>query len=76
LPSQKQLKEQRELRLKQIEMDGIIREVVIYIFFVLVVYFVSFQDRDQRSFFFNQNIQNQFFTSPSPNGAFNQVRIS
>jgi hypothetical protein len=61
LPSQEQLKAQREARLKQIEMDAIIRECVIYIFFVLVVYFISYQDRDKRSFAFAQNIKNQFF---------------
>jgi len=60
-PNTEALKKAREVRLKQIEMNAIIKECIIYLIFVLVVYFISYQERDRRSFLFNQNIKNQFF---------------
>jgi len=85
-PNTEALKKAREVRLKQIEMNAIIKECIIYLIFVLdffpstsvlppcsfsfcltylifvlVVYFISYQERDKRSFLFAQNIKNQFF---------------
>ena len=60
-PNTEALKKAREVRLKQIEMNAIIKECVIYLIFVLVVYFISYQERDRRSFLFAQNVKNQFF---------------
>jgi len=60
-PNTDALKRAREVRLKQIEMNGIIKECIVYLVFVLVVYFISYQERDFRSFLFAQNIKNQFF---------------
>jgi len=42
-------------------MNAIIKECIIYLIFVLVVYFISYQERDRRSFLFAQNIKSQFF---------------
>ena len=60
-PNTEALKKAREVRLKQLEMNAIIKECIIYLIFVLVVYFISYQERDRRSFLFAQNIKNQFF---------------
>ena len=55
------LKELREKRLKEIQIEAILKECLIYIFFILVLYFISYQDKDNRSFTFVQNLQNQYF---------------
>ena len=60
-PNVEALKRAREIRLKQIEMNAIIKECIIYLVFVFVVYFISYQERDFRSFLFAQNVKNQFF---------------
>jgi len=39
----------------------VIKECIIYLCFVFVVYFISYQERDFRSFLFAQNIKSQFF---------------
>ena len=62
-PNTEALKKAREVRLKQVEMNAIIKECIVYLLFVLVVYFISYQERDRRSFLFAQNIKNQFFGS-------------
>jgi len=38
-----------------------IKECIVYLVFVIVVYFISYQERDFRSFLFAQNVKNQFF---------------
>ena len=59
------LKELREKRLQEIQIEAILKECLVYIFFILVLYFISYQDKDNRSFTFVQNLQNQYFGSGS-----------
>ena len=74
LPDMEKLKESREQRLQEIEIEGIIKECIVYLFFILVLYFISYQDKDRRSFTFVQNLQNRFFNPGDP--SFGQVSKS
>lgn len=65
------LKAARENRLKEIQMEAILKECVVYFFFVMVLFFISYQTRDMASYNFNENIKNTFVrTKP----AFDSVR--
>ncbi|XP_046581985.1 LOW QUALITY PROTEIN: uncharacterized protein LOC124289408 [Haliotis rubra] len=59
-PDTKDLDEVRDLRLKEIKMEAVLKEIIIYTFFVLVIFFLSYQQRDSDSFGFGQNIKNRF----------------
>ena len=61
----KALEAARELRLKEIQMEAILKEFLVYFFFVSVVFFLSYQTRDLSSHDYAQNIKNTFVeTSP------------
>ena len=70
-PSLDDLKRSREMRLKELEMERIIKDCLVYLFFILVLYFISYQDKDQRSFLFSQGIQSRFLEG---NPSFDSVR--
>ena len=72
-PSLDDLKRSREMRLKELEMERIIKDCLVYLFFILVLYFISYQDKDQRSFLFSQGIENRFLQG---NPSFDSVRFS
>ncbi len=65
-PDTASLEAARELRLKEIAMEAILKEVLVYFLFVTVVFFLSYQARDADSFLFTSNIRNNFvFNNPS-----------
>lgn len=72
LPDMEVLKQSRENRLKEMQIEAILKECIIYVFFILVLYFISYQDKDKRSFLFSQNLQTRFFQGDP---AFGDVRI-
>jgi len=59
-PDNETLKIARAARLKELDMEKIIKDCLVYLAFILVLYFISYQDKDERSFLFSQGIQNQF----------------
>ena len=62
----KALEEQRQTRLKEIAMEAILKECIVYFFFVSIVFFLSYQARDITSYDLSRNIRNTFVeTSPS-----------
>ena len=74
LPSMDSLKKSREKRLHELKIEALLKECLVYVFFILVLYFISYQERDKRSYLFAQNIKNIFFYSAlSP--AFGDVSI-
>jgi len=75
-PDCKEMEETRELRLKEIAMEAILKEVIIYFFFVMTTFFLSYQTRDSNSFQFAENIKNTFKrTSPAFDSAITPVKI-
>lgn len=71
LPDMEMLKRSRENRLKEMEIEAILKECMTYLFFILVLYFIAYQDKDKRSFLFSQNLQTRFFQGDP---AFGNVR--
>ncbi|KAK7111719.1 hypothetical protein V1264_011307 [Littorina saxatilis] len=61
-PDTKALSEARDLRLKEIKMEAVIKEMVIYFFFLFIIFFISYQQRDPRSYQFGQNVRNTFLS--------------
>ena len=65
-PDTEALAKARELRMKEIQMEAILKECIVYLFFVIVLFFLSYETRDGDSFLFAQNIKNTFIeTSPA-----------
>ncbi|CAF0958355.1 unnamed protein product [Adineta ricciae] len=58
----------REQRLREIKMGDVIREIVIYIFFTVVLLFLSYQSRDTNSYGLYRDTKNLFI-----NGDFNKI---
>lgn len=68
-PDTESLQKARDLRMKEMAMESILKECIVYVFFVLVLFFLSYETRDSNSFIFAQNIKNTFIeTSPSFSG--------
>ncbi|CAF3946958.1 unnamed protein product [Adineta steineri] len=53
----------REQRLREIKMGEIIREIVVYVFFTMVLLFLSYQARDTNSYGLYRDTKNMFVTS-------------
>ena len=60
------LEKARQTRLNEMQMEAILKECLVYFFFIMVLFFLSYQTRDADSFNFAENIKNTFVrTSPS-----------
>ncbi|OWF47600.1 Polycystic kidney disease and receptor for egg jelly-related protein [Mizuhopecten yessoensis] len=57
-PDMKTLGEQRQLRMMELKMEEVIREIGIYALFVLILFFLSYQTRDSDSFLMADNLKN------------------
>ena len=60
-PDPEALERAREERLKEIAMEAILKECIVYFFFILVLFFLSYQVRDADSYRFADNIKNHFW---------------
>ena len=69
-PDTEKLEEQRLARLKEMKMEEILKEILIYGFFVLILFFLSYQQRDLQSFYYTENMKNMFL------GKFEGVRLN
>ena len=50
-------------------MEALLKEIITYAIFVLIVFFLSYQARDSDSFLYAENIKNTFFrNSPTFDG--------
>ena len=52
----------REKRLREIKMGEILREIILYIFFTIVLLFLSYQSRDTNSYGLYRDTKNLFIT--------------
>ncbi len=65
-PNTQELEEMRVLRMKEMKMEAVLKEIIGYFYFVLIVFFLSYQARDADSYPFAETIKNIFVTnSPS-----------
>ncbi|CAF0730830.1 unnamed protein product [Adineta steineri] len=53
----------REQRLREIKMGEVIREIVIYVFFTIILLFLSYQSRDTNSYGVYRDTKNLFITT-------------
>jgi len=58
----KEMARAREQRLREIKMGEIIREIVVYIFFTVILLFLSYQARDTNSYGLYRDTKNLFVT--------------
>ncbi|XP_069123478.1 uncharacterized protein [Argopecten irradians] len=56
-PDMKTLEEQRQLRMMELKMEEVVREIGIYALFVLILFFLSYQTRDSDSFLMADNLK-------------------
>ncbi|XP_060067156.1 uncharacterized protein LOC132547416 [Ylistrum balloti] len=56
-PDVKTLEEQRQLRMMELKMEEVVREIGIYALFVLILFFLSYQTRDSDSFLMAENLK-------------------
>ena len=67
-PDTEALEASRKVRLQELQMEAVLKECIIYVFFLLVLFFLSYQARDNDSFMYANNIKNTFVhNSPSFN---------
>ncbi|XP_052262941.1 uncharacterized protein LOC127866462 [Dreissena polymorpha] len=59
-PDSEKLEEQRVQRVREMKMEAILKEIMVYGFFVLVLFFLSYQQRDVQSFYYTENMKNMF----------------
>ena len=59
-PDMASLEKARELRMNELTMEAILKEMIVYFFFLMVIFFLSYQARDSDSFIFAENIKNTF----------------
>ncbi|KAL4239723.1 hypothetical protein ACF0H5_000526 [Mactra antiquata] len=59
-PDNAKLEEQRQARMKEMKMEEILKEIMVYGFFVLVLFFLSYQQRDLQSYYYTDNMKNMF----------------
>ena len=68
-PDMESLNAARELRMKEMAMEALLKEIITYAIFVLIVFFLSYQARDSDSFIYAENIKSTFFrNSPTFDG--------
>ena len=67
-PDPEALEEARRKRVNEMKMEAILKEICVYGFFVLILFFLSYQQRDMDSFNFTDNLRNLFL------GKFEKVR--
>ena len=76
-PDEEALEAARELRKKEMAMEAILKECIVYFFFVIVVFFLSYETRDTASFHFANNIKNTFvYNSPSLDSVSDDMKTS
>ncbi|XP_055955042.1 uncharacterized protein LOC126809611 [Patella vulgata] len=61
-PDLSELEETRQLRLNEIKMEAVVKDIVVYAFFVLIIFFLSYQQRDSEGFYLADNLKNRFAT--------------
>ncbi|XP_064637018.1 polycystin-1-like protein 2 [Lineus longissimus] len=59
-PDQASLREARELRLKEIAMESIIKEMMAYFVFIIIIFFLSYQTRSTHSYKLGSTVKNLF----------------
>ncbi|KAL3878017.1 hypothetical protein ACJMK2_035653 [Sinanodonta woodiana] len=47
----------RTNRLKEIQMETVIKEIAVYLFFVIILFFLSYHQRDSDSYIYSENLQ-------------------
>lgn len=65
-PDMASLEKARELRMNELQMEAILKEMIVYFFFLLVIFFLSYQARDSDSFIFADNVKNTFERNTPP----------
>ena len=56
-PDAETLKKAREHRLMEMKMDAVLREIAIYVFFLGIIFFLSYQQRDPLSFGYGDTVR-------------------
>ena len=56
-PNKEKLDRMRAARLKEIKMNAITREILLYLFFTVIVFLVGFMTRDYRSFYQTRDLE-------------------
>ena len=59
-PNTAELELARKLRLNEIQMEAVLKEIITYILFLMVIFFLSYQQRDPVSFQYAENLKSIF----------------
>lgn len=59
-PDPSTLEEARQQRLIELKMEEVLKELTSYIFFVIILFFLSYQQRDSNSYTYATNLKNTF----------------
>lgn len=70
-PDIESIKRERELRVREIQMETVLKNFITYLIYVLILLFIAYNNRDPDSYHLNANIQNTFVTDD-----FNEVCVT
>lgn len=73
-PSEEELERARDLRLREIRMFDVIREIIFYVIFFLLLLIVTYNFRDPNAFHIRMEME-RLFAAPSHVNSFSSVRI-
>lgn len=72
-PSKDELEEARDKKLREIQMDAIIKDMIIYVFFLTSLLVVSYSHRDPQAFAVAQNLIDSYIGGNYAGNGLNQV---
>lgn len=73
-PDPRLLEKAREVRLKEIKMWGIVREILFYSFFLWILMVISYRNRSYMSYYYKASLEKVFITTNDTKHHFLKVR--
>lgn len=70
------LENMKRKRLQELRVKSILVELLLYVCFLTILYFISYNNRDFNSFHITRHLNNQLLQSPTRNSSFHTLRYS
>lgn len=70
------LENMKRKRLQELRVKSILVELLLYVCFLTILYFISYNNRDFNSFHITRHLNNQLLQSPTKNSSFHTLRYS
>lgn len=68
------LENMKRKRLQELRVKSILVELLLYVCFLAILYFISYNNRDFNSYHITRHLNNQLLQSPTKNSSFHTLR--